>query len=178
MGYRCILLDPPWSEQGGGKVKRGADRHYPLVKTADLPAVIYGSGVFNPAPDAHLYMWATANHLPDALWLVGALGFRYVSNVVWLKSGPVGLGYYFRMRHELLLFAVRGRGAAVRTESRKIPSVIEAPRGRHSEKPGAAYDLIEARSSGPRLEVFARRARPGWDCWGNEAPTIDANRNH
>ena len=28
-GYSTVLADPPWPESGGGKVKRGADRHYP-----------------------------------------------------------------------------------------------------------------------------------------------------
>jgi hypothetical protein len=28
--YRTIYIDPPWPERGGGKIKRGADRHYSL----------------------------------------------------------------------------------------------------------------------------------------------------
>jgi N6-adenosine-specific RNA methylase IME4 len=168
--FACLLMDPPWMERGGGRIKRGADRHYPLVKTADLPGVIWGSGVFRPAEHAHLWMWATANHLADALWLIDALGFRYTTHACWFKTGAMGLGQYFRMQHELLLFATRGRGYAVRTDARNLPSVIVAPRGRHSEKPVEAYQLIEARSHGPRVELFARRARPGWTVWGNEAP--------
>jgi N6-adenosine-specific RNA methylase IME4 len=168
MRYKTIVMDPPWHEVGGGRIKRGADRHYPLIKTPDMPAVIFGSGVFEPAEDCHLYMWATANHLPDAIWLMGALGFKYKSNVVWAKGGPKGLGQYFRMQHEHLLFGVRGKGYNVRTELKTLGSLIVADRGRHSQKPDAAFKLIEQRSQGPYLEMFARSERDGWVSFGNE----------
>mgnify|MGYP003627967770 CR=1 FL=1 len=80
-----------------------------------------------------------------------------------------GIGQYFRGSHELCLFAVRGKGYDCRTERRDLSSVIVAPVGRHSAKPDAFYDLAEARSTGPRLEMFARTPRPGWDAWGNDA---------
>lgn len=167
--YKTILLDPPWNETGGGRIKRGADRHYPLVKTVDMPGLILGSGCFLPDDDCHMYMWATANHLPDALWLISALGFTYKTNVVWTKNGRKGLGQYFRMQHEHLLFAVRGKGYRVRTDLRNIGSWIHAERGKHSQKPKASIEMIEARSMEPRLEMFARDLRDGWASWGNEA---------
>lgn len=167
MRYSCILLDPPWQERGGGRIKRGADRHYELVPTRLLPLVILGSGAFRPAPDCLLWLWSTNNHLPGALWLMEALGFRYLTNAVWVKD-RMGLGQYLRGQHELLLLGVQGSGPTVRTEARNLPSVIHAPRGRHSAKPEASYRLIEARTKGPRLEMFARNHRPGWDCWGKE----------
>ena len=166
--YRCILMDPPWMERGGGKIKRGADRHYPLLKTKDMPRVIYESGVFNPDPvGCHLWMWTTNNFLPDALWLIEALGFRYVTNAVWVKQ-RVGLGQYLRGQHELLLLAVRGSGVHARTEDKSIPSVLRAPRTEHSKKPEEAFDLIAKRSKGPYLEMFSRQEREGWTTWGNE----------
>jgi N6-adenosine-specific RNA methylase IME4 len=157
-------------ERGGGKIKRGADRHYPLMKTAQMPGVIYQSGVWRPAMNAHLYMWATNNFLPDALWLMKALNFTYKTNVVWVKLGKLGLGQYFRGKHELLLFGVRGKGYEVRTDKRNLTSVIEAPRGAHSAKPLEAYHLIEQRSRGPYLEMFCRSPRNGWISWGNGIP--------
>lgn len=30
--YKTIYADPPWQESGGGKIKRGADKHYLLIK--------------------------------------------------------------------------------------------------------------------------------------------------
>ena len=164
-------MDPPWNERGGGKIKRGADRHYPLMKAVEMPRVIYQSGVWRPATDAHLYMWVTNNFLPQGLWLMEALGFKYKTNVVWVKEGRPGLGQYFRGRHELLLFGVRGRGYSVRSPARNLHSVVYAPRREHSVKPLSAYDLIKHRSLGPYLEMFCRSPQDGWTSWGNEVPS-------
>lgn len=79
----------------------------------------------------------------------------------------------------MMLFGVRGSGMSpeVITDRRDIPSVFFAPVPKnekgariHSRKPDASYELIEARTHGPRLELFARRGRPGWTSWGLEAP--------
>ena len=167
--YQCILIDPPWLERGGGKIKRGADRHYALLKTRDMPKVIYQSGMWKPAENCHLWVWSTNNFLPDSLWLIEALGFRYITNAVWTKP-RIGLGQYLRGQHELLLLAVKGSGVAVRTDRRNLPSVITQTEKKlaHSQKPEAAYKLVEERSLGPRLEMFARASREGWDSWGDE----------
>lgn len=88
-----------------------------------------------------------------------------------------GIGQYARGAHEMMLFGVRGRGKdlSVYSGRRDIPSVFFAPvppddrnQRIHSRKPDAAYELIQARSRGPYLEMFARRNLPGWDSWGNE----------
>jgi len=172
--FRTIVADPPWLERGGGKIKRGADRHYPLLHSRDIPRVMQSAPVWRIADDAHLYLWATNNFLPDALEVVRLLGFRYVTNIVWVKD-RAGLGQYFRGQHELLLFAVRGSGMAARTEARDVttvvdePSVYGAPRGEHSAKPHLFHEMVERRSLGPYLEIFARSNRAGWTSWGNDA---------
>lgn len=173
--YKTILMDPPWQESGGGKIKRGADRHYPLVPTAKLPDVIRGSGLFTPDVEegCSLWMWATANFLDDAIWLMAELGAEYVTNAVWIKEGPPGLGQRMRMMHEHLLYGRFG-SVPVPAPANRLPSVIIAPRTVHSAKPRESYELIEkhdARLGGTahhRLEMFARSTRPGWDSWGNE----------
>ncbi|MDI6754731.1 MAG: MT-A70 family methyltransferase [Thermodesulfobacteriota bacterium] len=163
--YRTILMDPPWLERGAGKIKRGADRHYPLLKPPEILAVILQSGIWNPAPACHLYCWVTNNHLEDGLWLVKALGFRYITLLTWAKDS-FGLGQYFRGQTEQLIFGVKGRlPAQVKDES----TLMTSRRGRHSAKPEEGYAKIERVSPPPRLEMFARTQRPGWDCWGNEA---------
>lgn len=181
MGFRTLLADPPWNESGAGKIKRGADRHYPVLKTRDIAPTIKESGLFLPAEDAHLWLWVTNNRLPDGLQVISDLGFKYVSNVAWVKtkcvpadgSDPkvqIGLGQYLRGSHELLLFAVRGRGQSedVWHGKRSVPSVLFAPRTKHSAKPAESYDLIERVSKGPAIEFFARGGRAGWLAWGNE----------
>ena len=177
--YSTICIDPPWPESGGGKSKRGADRHYPLLPVKKIPLVIQASGVFNPAPDAHLYLWVTNTHLMDGGWVMEQLGFRYITCVTWVKMGKkTGLGQYFRQKTEQLLFGVRGDGYAVRTDDRYVIGLIEAGRRGHSVKPQRAYDLIERRSKGCYLEMFARQQRPGWDVWGHEVQDAAETRTH
>lgn len=107
--------------------------------------------------------------LPDALEVIDAWGFTYKTNLVWVKPW-IGRGNYLRNRHELLLLATRG-GYSPPADDRRSDSVIDAPRGRHSEKPARFYELIEQMyPNAIRLELFARgNARPGWTTWGNEA---------
>jgi len=162
--YRCIMADPPWHESGGGRIKRGADRHYPIVKDQDIAPLILSSPMWAPEPDCHLWLWVTNNRLPIGLTVMADLGFRYVTNAAWVKD-RFGIGYYLRGQHELVLFGVRGKQPSL---SRSVPSVVLAPRGKHSVKPEASYQMMEAVSPGPRLEMFARTARVGWDRWGNE----------
>jgi N6-adenosine-specific RNA methylase IME4 len=169
--YTTVMMDPPWMERGGGKIKRGADRHYPLVPTSGLPALIRGFPEYNRInfDGASLWMWATANFLGDAIWLMRELGAVYVTNCVWVKDS-VGLGQRFRMQHEHLLYG-RWGAVPVPPPERRQASTFTAPRGRHSEKPDESYRLIETHDPpGPRLEFFARRGMPGWGAVGNEAP--------
>lgn len=163
--YACISIDPPWNESGGGRIKRGADRHYPLMKYAAIEALLVDELAFRVEVNAHLWLWATDNFLRDGLKLADALGFRYVRTLCWYKSGAFGIGQYLRGQHELCLFAVRGKLPPARRDQ---PSAFVAERGRHSEKPARAYEIMEAVSPAPRLEMFARAPRAGWDVWGNE----------
>lgn len=194
--WQTALLDPPWEERGSGKIKRGAQKHYPLLKTQDMPGVIRGSGLWTPDENAHVYCWVTNNFLPDGLWLLNELGARYITNVAWTKKRP-GIGRYFRGKHELLLFATIGRGWAVRTAPNDIESALDTnekdgdsyfPDGdsieaehemvngkrKHSAKPKVFYDMIESRSLGPYIEFFARSLRPGWVSWGNDEAVVAA----
>jgi len=116
------------------------------------------------AADAHLYLWTTHVHLPYALQVMDAWGYRYIQPLQWFKEA-MGLGYYFRSYTELLLFGVRGK---LRLFRHDLPDYVVERRTDHSRKPQAAYRLIEAASPGPRLELFARERRAGWQVWGNE----------
>lgn len=167
--YQTILIDPPWNEQGGGKIKRGADKHYPIMKTPDIIRTILQVPQWNQIKEnAHLYLWVTNNFLPDGLLVMKALGFTYKTNFVWVKN-TIGLGQYFRGQHEICLFGTRGKKpTAPRTDNRSLSSVLKANKGQHSAKPESSYDLIEQRSLGAYMEIFARNNRPEWFSWGNE----------
>jgi len=171
--YSTIMADPPWYQRGGGKSKRGADKHYNLLKEEQIKSVMTEMLNDKVAQDAHMYMWVANNHLEEGLRVLKHLGFKYITNLVWAKP-YFGLGRYFRGQHEICLFATRGRGFSVRTEGvNNVPSLISGgtiPPTKHSAKPNQIYELIENRSEGPYLELFARNSRSGWDCVGNEAP--------
>jgi N6-adenosine-specific RNA methylase IME4 len=174
--FRCLAMDPPWFLKGAGKNKRGPDRYYPVLKTPEILDVIQKSGVFLPCEDAHLWMWVINGFLPDGLWLMEHLGFRYVKTFTWWKpdAGP-GMGFYGRDDTEQLFFGVRGNLPPLPT-ARKVRTHIPAFRGRHSEKPTKAYtDVIEKITPGPRLEMFARTPREGWTVWGDD-PAVQAQR--
>lgn len=169
-GYRTIYMDPPWPERGSGKCKRGADRHYELMTPQQILEDVLTSGVWRPDTyGCHLWCWTTNNWMEKGgLFLINALGFKYVTNAVWRKS-KAGLGQYMRGRHELLLFATRGRhlGYLARNVDTDI---VGAYRG-HSYKPIEAYGKIEAVSHGPRLELYARARRYDWDSHGDGLPS-------
>lgn len=174
--YGTILADPPWPERGGGEIKRGADRHYPLMTVNQIAALPVTALAL---PDSHLYLWVTNNYLPDGLKVMAAWGFRYVTAITWAKEGNPGLGQYFRGMTEHCLFGVHGQPPYRLTADGKRcqgATLITAPRGRHSAKPEALRQMIERVSSGPYVELFARERVAGWDAWGNEvesAPVFD-----
>jgi len=170
--FGAILMDPPWLECGGGKIKRGADRHYPIMSTPEILSTVKECPLWAPAANAHLWLWVTNNKLIDGLWLMEALGFRYVTNLIWVKD-RFGLGYYLRGQHELCLLGVRGRtGRASRTFS----TVIHAKRREHSRKPDEIYGIIEGVSPGPYAEIFSRTSRAGWTAWGNDAGRFEEDK--
>lgn len=103
--------------------------------------------------------------MEQAYRLVRAWGFSPLNVVTWRK-GSYGLGFYMRNNTEQLIFAVRGK--SLQPESAWMGTCIEAPRKKHSQKPPISIELIEHVSPGPRVELFARSPRLGWDAWGNE----------
>lgn len=134
MKYHTIYADPPWMERGGGKIKRGADRHYPLMSTKDIMALDVPSIA---ADDCHLYLWVTNNFLPDGLKVMEAWGFRYVTMITWLKD-RAGLGQYFRASPRATSLGSRG------TRPTKSAQMGSAVRG-SQDSPPRAPSTVESR---------------------------------
>lgn len=167
--YKTIYADPPWNEIGGGKIKRGADKHYPLMKTKDIIALKDTIKDYSD-DNCHLYLWVTNNHLKDGLLVMEEWGFRYITMVTWTKD-RIGLGQYFRGITEHCLFGVKGKLPYKITEEGKRlqgKTGFYAPKTKHSEKPEEMRQMIEKVSYIPRLELFARKYSEGWDVIGNE----------
>jgi N6-adenosine-specific RNA methylase IME4/ParB-like chromosome segregation protein Spo0J len=168
--YAVIYADPPWhfevyNEESG--IESAAANHYSTMSLDEIRALPIPSLA---SPDAALFMWTTVPHLRESFQVLDAWGFEYKTNIVWVKD-KIGLGYFVRNQHELLLVATRGDMPSPSPANRP-PSVISAPRREHSRKPDEAYELIERMYPElPKIELFARHARPGWAAWGNEVGT-------
>jgi N6-adenosine-specific RNA methylase IME4/uncharacterized ParB-like nuclease family protein len=167
--YPVILADPPWFFQAytSDEANHRAPE-YPTMTLDEICALPMRDLACDPAI---LFLWVTSAHLRLAFDVVEAWGFSYSTCAVWCKSDCApGLGHFVRQQHETLLIARRG-DFPTPPPSARPSSVITAPRREHSRKPDEVYAIIEAMYPDlPRLELFARKARPGWDVWGNEAP--------
>jgi N6-adenosine-specific RNA methylase IME4 len=165
MRYKTIYADPPWPEYGGGKIKRGADRHYQLMSVEEIirmPVELIADS------NSHLYLWVTNNYLEAGLKVMKAWGFNYKTTITWAKD-RIGLGQYFRGQTEHCLFGVRGclPYKVIAERRQQGLTLINAPRGEHSVKPEAMRQMIEKVSYEPRIELFARKKSEGWNVFGN-----------
>ena len=173
--FKTVLADPPW--QFKNRTGKMAPEHkrltrYPtmnLQEIKDLPveAVLEDT--------AHLYLWVPNALLADGLEVMSHWGFTYKTNLIWYKvrkdGGPDrrGVGFYFRNVTEMILFGVRGKNARTLQPGRSQENIIISRKREHSRKPDEQYNLIEACSPGPYLELFARGQREGWTAWGNQS---------
>lgn len=162
--YNVVYADPPWRYEHVKTENRAIENQYPTMALKDICNLPVSELC---ADDVVLFMWATSPKLEEAMQVVKAWGFTYRTCAVWVKD-KIGMGYYFRQKHELLLVATRGN-LPVPEPGDRLSSVIEAPRGRHSEKPDTFYEIIEQLYPNyPKIELFSRNVRTGWQGWGNE----------
>jgi N6-adenosine-specific RNA methylase IME4 len=162
--FPVLYADPPWRYEYAEDASRQIENHYPTmtldeIKGLDVPA----------ADDSVLFLWVTSPKLVEGLEVVDAWGFEYRTCMVWVKD-KIGMGYYARQQHELLLVAKRGSLPVPDPEDRPS-SVITAPRVQHSAKPDVVYELIERMYPlRDKCELFQRRPRLRWAGWGNQTP--------
>ncbi len=197
-GYATVVVDPPWPMPKTGKTTRGETdskgvytakggrqvdgtwwgRHrggsvelpYETM-TLDEIAALQVSDL--AASNAHLYVWTTNRFLEETYEIVRGWNFHPAQLLVWCKP-PMGIGFggAFTTTTEFILFARRGTPARTpRQDSSwwEWSRPYENGHIAHSAKPEAFLDLVEQVSPAPRLEMFARRQRLGWDTWGDEA---------
>lgn len=171
--YPTILADPPWQFQN--RTGKMAPEHKRLLRypTMEIKEITELPVSRLAAAQSHLYLWVPNALLQEGLKVMEAWGFTYKTNLVWFKvrkdGGPDGrgVGFYFRNVTELVLFGIRGSMRTLKPGRTQV-NLLATRKREHSRKPDQLYDLIEACSPGPYLELFARFQRPGWDQWGNE----------
>jgi N6-adenosine-specific RNA methylase IME4 len=161
--FRCIYVDPPWryGDEGCGG---GLSSEY---STMTLEAICALPVAAIAEPDSHLWLWTTWPMMRDGApqRVLEAWGFRWVGEIIWVKDG-LGVGRWLRPSTEILILGVKGKLKLLRYNQR---GHLSAEREGHSVKPAAFYEIIETLTPGPRLEMFARRARNGWKRWGDQA---------
>ena len=164
--FDIVVADPPWkfSSNSVAKPGRNAMRHYPCMSDMEICALPVETWV---GRDALLFLWTTAPMLERSMAVYKDWGFKYVSQLIWIKD-KVGTGFWVRNRHEIVLIAKRGKFPC----PKPAPfgdSVITGQQREHSRKPEALQNQIDIIWPHTRkLEMFARRARPGWTVWGNQ----------
>lgn len=174
--FSVIYADPPWEYEFSQSESRSIEAHYPTMTVEEICQLKV------PADEnAILFLWGTNPKIEEALKVIEAWGFEYRTNMVWIKGAfateeneeeqvklQIGMGYYCREQHELLLIARRG-DIGFPDPSNRPGSAILAPRTKHSQKPEGVYEIIERMYPNQRyIELFARQNRPGWTAWGLE----------
>jgi N6-adenosine-specific RNA methylase IME4 len=160
--YSLILADLAWEYDFSKSDSRQVDNHYLPSSQEDMKRLKVPA-----AEDCVLFMWATSPKLREALELMEAWGFEYKTCMIWVKD-QIGMGYYARQKHELLLIGTKGK-LELPDPSVRPDSVFNASRTEHSEKPEMVYSMIEKMyPTVKKLEMFTRKQQPGWEVWGDE----------
>ena len=185
--FVTVLADPPWSY--GDKLRmdplinRSSEDHYDVMSLDEICDLRHEECIagFDVADTAFLWLWVTNSFLLDGSGarVARAWGFEPKQLVTWVKTKKdvedpkdgsdlaCGMGRITRGATEHMIVATRGKYSHL-VKAKNLRNVIFAPRTRHSEKPEESFQLIEAVTPGPYLELFARRRRNGWVCWGKE----------
>ena len=160
--FGLIYADPPWRYDFSNTQNRDIENHYPTMTTEDICNMQVPA-----AKDCVLYMWATAPKLIEAMQVIKAWGFEYKTHLIWDKE-TIGMGYWFRGQHELLMVATRG-SVSPPESSLRISSVFREKKTQHSRKPHEFYNHFETwYPELTKVELFARNDREGWYSWGNQ----------
>jgi len=177
--YQIIYADPPWDfgnrmySSNKNDHHRGIERAYSVMKTTDICALPVKNIT---AEDCVCFMWSTDAHLPDALKVMDAWGFKYKTIAfIWNKKEKSGkqvcyMGQWTMKGSEIVLLGTRGKMTQF-LKSRKVRQLVEAERDRkkHSKKPQEVRDrIVDMFGDLKKIELFARAKTPGWDVWGNE----------
>lgn len=162
--YSIIYSDPPWKYEFSRSTNRDIENQYPTMALEQIENLPVGK-LF--AEDSVLFLWVTSPKLKEGMRVLESWGFQYVTCAVWDKE-KIGMGYYFRQQHEILLVGKKGNLPVPLPENRHS-SIISSLREKHSQKPEVIYEIIERMyPDSARIELFARKEREGWKCWGNE----------
>ena len=162
--YKVIVVDPPW------EIKKIQRKVRPNQKEMDYPTMNYGQlwdlKIEQIADNnSVLFLWTIQKYLPLSFDLLHKWGFKYQRTLTWDKGNGMSL-FGFHHRSEFVLFGYKGK-LEMYPKRKTISTVFCAKSPRHSQKPDEFYKMVEVFGE-PRIDLFARQKRDGWDVWGNE----------
>lgn len=165
--FQTLIIDPPWPYDRASKntkltgyVNQDGNEQYKTLSIEDMKKLPIGDVV-----ESYIFMWIVSPFLKEGIEMLEAWGFKYITTMAWFKNTGLGVGYWFRGSHELILVAKRPTVESVRTGEQ---SIFQTKRGRHSAKPDNVHRIIEKHFPAPYLEIFGRRLVDGWTVLGNE----------
>lgn len=190
-GWALVAADAAWRfkswtqplTEEQKQASRAADKHYDTMSLYEIMAMPVKDVV---APDCHCFLWITGPFLNKAEAVLNSWGFKFSTDAfVWIKLRTklgrdqyqlltpeefirllhMGTGHTTRKNAE---FCILGRRGNPKRLAADVHEVIISPVGEHSRKPEEFYERVERYAPGPRLELFARKARPGWTAWGDQ----------
>jgi N6-adenosine-specific RNA methylase IME4 len=165
--FRAIVIDPPWpikKIERDERPNQGVELDYPTLTLEQIADESIVPVRTHADDDCHLYLWVTHKFLPAGLELMEKWGFRYQCVMTWRKNvGITPFSWMYDTEH--VLFGTRGN---LPLERKGIRLSFEAKVQGHSVKPDVFYERVTEATPGPRIEMFARRKRDGFEAWGNE----------
>lgn len=176
--YGLIMADPPWKQSKGGKksvrpLSSGTGLDYPICSMDEISEHLRQASSVT-SNNSILFLWTIDKYLFEAQAIAEDLGYKLHARMIWNKVNGIPAAFTVRYGHEYLLYMYKGKLIPVAPDERgKIHTVFTERVRRHSQKPEIAYEIIERLYPAiPKLEMYARNTRDGWDSFGNELSDI------
>lgn len=176
--YNIIYADPPWHFASKQLQKYNHTRFHSLdikeYSTMTVKEICNLPIKYITYNESALFLWVTDAHIPEALKVIEAWGFKYITVAfIWSKKTRnwkqvATLGSWTMKNCEICFFATKGHMLKYK-KANNVYQLVEAMRTKHSVKPEEVRDrIVKLFGDIPRIELFARKKTNGWDCWGNE----------
>ena len=168
--YQTIIIDPPWTVKNNLKnlkyYRTGKTMPYPLMTNQEIL-----NFPINDFADTRcdLFLWTITSKIPFCFLLLKKWDFKYMDFLAWDKGIGVPVNGIYR-RVEWIMYAYKGK-MGINKKGKFIPTMFYEKRGRHSRKPDILYNTLKENTQPPRINIFAREQRNGYDAWGNETLT-------
>ena len=172
--YNIIYTDPPWNQTKGNSRKcrpnQGKELDYPTCSMDEIQNI--HRQIMDLCNKQHnVFMWAIDKYLHETEIMMDELGYALHARIIWDKCNGIAPAFTVRYSHEYILWFYKKGNILMPCENQrgKYTTVLREPSSKHSKKPVCAYEMLESMfPNAPKLEMFARDIRDGWDCWGNE----------